>query len=163
MNMTHQMPRIRSTRMKSVAALSFALLTTPAAHALDAAQWQAVAPIIQAALECRSKPDTTSAAWKALPRDEQGGIKPIKPAPPFAVFGLPVQEVAIFIDANGELGESYSATVSASAAAARTSAKLGASGERATRMGALTLSADSPAQLTCTVAGSYDESDYQER
>lgn len=134
----------------------------PAAHALDAAQWQSVAPSIQAALECRAKPDTAVAAWRALPRDESGGIAPIRPPAPFSVFGLPVTEVSIFIDPDGELGESYTAALDASAAAVRKSAKLSADGGRATKMGALMLTDDGGATLTCTVAGTYDESDYQE-
>lgn len=137
-------------------------LAAPAAHALDAAQWKAVAPAIQAALECQTKPNTASATWKALPRDESGGIEPIKPPVPFTVFGLPVQEVSIFIDPDGELGESYTAVLGASAAAVRKSAKLTGSGGRTTRMGELMLSEGASPQLTCTVAGTYDESEYQE-
>lgn len=108
------------------------------------------------------QPNTAAAAWKALPRDESGGIQPIKPPLPFAVFGLPVQEISIFIDSDGELGESYTATLGTSAAAVRKAAKLNANGGRATRMGELMLSDGGVPQLTCTVAGTYDESDYQE-
>lgn len=156
------MAQLRGTRITRLAPLLIGALAAPAAHALDAAQWQAVAPAIQAAVECRAKPDTASAAWKALPRDEQGGTAPIKPPASFAVFGLPVQTVSIFIDPNGELGESYTADLGASAATARKSAKLGANAGRTTKMGDLTLSEGGPPKLTCTVAGTYDESDYQE-
>ncbi|MDL5367062.1 hypothetical protein QSH18_15740 [Xanthomonas sp. NCPPB 2654] len=161
MTMSQWMTYSRGARIKRLAPLLIGVLAAPAAHALNAAQWQAVAPAIQAAVECRAKPDTASAAWKALPRDGHGGIGPITPPAPFAVFGLPVQAVSIFIDPNGELGESYTADLGASAAAARKSAKLGANG-RTTKMGDLTLSEESPPKLTCTVAGSYDESGYQE-
>ncbi|MFG3449989.1 hypothetical protein ACGFZ3_15575 [Stenotrophomonas sp. NPDC047960] len=137
-------------------------LFAPAAQAINATQWQAVAPAIQAAVECRAKPDTTAAAWKALPRDESGGIEAIKPPVPFTVFGLPVQEVSIFIDPDGELGESYTATLGTNAAAVRKAAKLSTAGGRTTTMGELMLSDGGAPQLTCTVAGTYDESDYQE-
>ncbi len=86
----------------------------------------------------------------------------IKPPVPFTVFGLPVQEVAIFIDADGELGESYTATLGANAAAVRNAAKLSTAGGRTTTMGELMLGDGVAPQLTCTLAGTYDESEYQE-
>lgn len=152
----------RAARIKHLIPLLVYAVVTPSSHALDAAQWQTLAPAIQAAVECRTKPDTAAAAWKALPRDESGGIHPIKPPVPFAVFGLPVQEISLFIDPDGELGESYTATLGASAAAVRKAAKLNANGGRAAGMGELMLSEGDAPQLTCTVAGTYDESDYQE-
>lgn len=162
MTMTLRMPRLRGARINTLTVLLFGALAAPAAHALDAAQWQAVAPAIQAALECRTRPDTTAAAWKALPHDASGAIKTIKPPAPFAVFGLPVREISVFIDPDGELGESYTAELGAAAAAVRKAAKLNAAGGRTTKMGELMLSDDSAPKLTCTVAGTYDESDYQE-
>lgn len=161
MTMTHGVPHLRGARMKTLAALLLGVLAAPAAHALDAAQWQSVAPAIQAALECRAKPDTAGAAWKLLPRDPSGGIEPIKPPVAFSVFGVPVREVSIFIDPDGELGESYTADLGASVAAVRKAAKLSAEG-RATKMGTLSLTEEDSPKLTCTVAGTYDESDYQE-
>lgn len=163
MTVDQKMPYLHRSRMKMLAPLLIGVLAAPAAHALDAAQWQAVAPAIQAALECRAKPDTAAAAWKALSRDESGGIQPVKPPVPFTVFGLPVREVSIFIDPDGELGESYTADLGTSAAAARKSAKLSGDAGRATKMGVLTLTDDGSPKLTCTVAGTYDESDYQEK
>ncbi len=162
MTLSPWMLHLRGARLKGLAPLLVATLAAPAAHALDAAQWQAVAPTIQAALECRTRPDTAGAAWKALPRDPSGDIEPIKPPVPFTVFGLPVREVSIYIDPNGELGESYTADIGASVAAVRTSARLGAGAARATKMGVLRLTEDDASKLTCTVAGSYDESGYQE-
>lgn len=162
MTKTSRKQPLPGARMKPLIPLLVCALATPSAHALDAAQWQTLAPAIQAAVECRGKPNTAAAAWKALPRDESGGIQSIKPPVPFAVFGLPVQEISIFIDPDGELGESYTATLGASAAAVRKAAKLNANGGRATRMGELMLSEGDAPQLTCTVAGTYDESYYQE-
>ena len=162
MTNTQGKPHQRGATTKILITLLVGALTAPAAQAIDATQWQAVAPAIQAAVECRAKPDTTAAAWKALPRDESGGIEAIKPPAPFRVFGLPVQEVSIFIDPDGELGESYTATLGTNAAAVRKSAKLSTSGGRTTTMGELMLSDGGAPQLTCTVAGTYDESDYQE-
>lgn len=138
------------------------LLAAPAAHALDAAQWRAVAPLVQAAIECRAKPDTAAAAWKSLPRDEYGGIAPIKPPAPFVVFGLPVREVSIFIDPEGIEGESYTAKIDATPAAVRKAARFTTESGRATDMGGLTLTEDRLTWLTCTVQGAYNESDFQE-
>lgn len=156
------MPSPRRARWNALAALLLGTLAAPAAHALDAAQWKAVAPALQAALECRTKPDMTTAAWQALPHDGTGGVGPFTPPAPFTVFGLPVRQVTLFIDTSGELGESYSADVEASVAAVRAAAKLNASGGRTTKMGELMLADGDGRQLTCTIAGSYDESDYQE-
>ena len=155
-------PHHRGATTKILITLLVGALFAPAAQAIDATQWQAVAPAIQAAVECRAKPDTTAAAWKALPRDESGGIEAIKPPAPFTVFGLPVQEVSIFIDPDGELGESYTATLGTNAAAVRKAAELSTAGGRTTTMGELMLGDGGAPQLTCTVAGTYDESDYQE-
>lgn len=162
MTTTQGKPHQRGATTKILITLLAGALTAPAAQAIDATQWRAVAPAIQAAVECRAKPDTTAAAWKALPRDDSGGIEAIKPPVPFTVFGLPVQEVSIFIDPDGELGESYTATLGTNAAAVRKSAKLSTAGGRTTTMGELMLSDGGAPQLTCTVAGTYDESDYQE-
>jgi len=162
MTNTQGKPHQRGATIKILTTLLVGALFAPAAQAFDAAQWQAVAPAIQAAVECRAKPDTTATAWKALPRDESGAIEAIKPPVPFTVFGLPVQEVAIFIDADGELGESYTATLGANAAAVRKAAKLSTAGGRTTTMGELMLGEGVAPQLTCTVAGTYDESEYQE-
>jgi hypothetical protein len=155
------MTQVRSARAKYIAALLVGLLAAPAAQALDAAQWRAVAPAIQAALECRTQPDTDSAAWKALARSASGEFKPITPPVPFAVFGLPVREVSIYIDPDGDLGESYTTAFNASPAAVRKAAKLAANAGRTTTMGELMLG-EGNSSLTCTVMGSYDESDYQE-
>ncbi len=162
MTTTQGKPHQRGATTNTLITLLVGALFAPAAQAIDATQWQALAPAIQAAVECRAKPDTTAAAWKALPRDESGGIEAIKPPAPFTVFGLPVQEVSIFIDPDGELGESYTATLGTNAAAVRKSAKLSTEGGRTTTMGELMLSDGGAPQLTCTVAGTYDESDYQE-
>lgn len=162
MTNTQGKPHQRGATTKILITLLVAALSAPAAQAIDATQWQAVAPAIQAAVECRAKPDTTAVTWKALPRDESGGIEAIKPPVPFTVFGLPVQEVSIFIDPDGELGESYTATLGTNAAAVRKAAKLSTVGGRTTTMGELMLSDGGAPQLTCTVAGTYDESDYQE-
>jgi hypothetical protein len=162
MTNTQGKPHQRGATTKFLITVLVGALLAPAAQAINATQWQAVAPAIQAAVECRAKPDTTAAAWKALPRDESGGIEAIKPPMPFTVFGLPVQEVSIFIDPDGELGESYTATLGTNAAAVRKAAKLSTAGGRTTTMGELMLSDGGAPQLTCTVAGTYDESDYQE-
>lgn len=162
MNTTPWMPSLRGARRNTLAALLLGVLAAPSAHALTAAQWQAVAPAVQAAIECRDKPNTATAAWKALPDGGAGGIGPFTPPTALTVFGLPVRQVTIFIDTSGELGESYSADVAASAAMVRKAAKLNAAGERTTRMGELALTADDTVKITCGIDGTYDESDYQE-
>lgn len=152
----------RAARIDLRAAALLLALVAPAAHALDATQWQAVAPMLQAAVECRERPDTTSAAWRALPHDEYGQVEPIAPPVPFTAFGLPVREVSVFIDPSGEMGESYTAEFAVGAPAVRQAATLGGQGERVTKLGSLALSNDRPATLTCTIAGRYDESGYEE-
>lgn len=131
----------------------------PAAHALDAAQWQAVAPALQAAIECRAKPDTSTTGWEALPRDRFGDIAPIKPPSPFSVFGLPVTEVSVSIDPEGVEGDSYTAKLASNAQAIKAAAKLDAEGRREAGIGTLEL--DDIGQLTCVVPGDYSESDFQ--
>ena len=160
--MTQSIQHVRSARIGLGAAALLLALAAPAAHALDPAQWQAVAPMLQAAVECRERPDTTSAAWRALPHDEYGQVEPVVPPMPFTVFGLPVREVSVFIDESGEMGESYTAEFAVGAPAVRNAAKLSGGGDRTTQLGALALSNDRPATLTCTVAGRYDESGYAE-
>lgn len=153
----------RTRRTGTLCMLTLATaLGAPAAHALDAARWQALAPALQAAVECRAKPDVSVAPWTALPRDAYGAFAPIKPPAPFTVFGLPVTEIVIFSDASGELGGSYTAELNASPAAVRKAANLGAEGGRTTDTGVLLLSEGGSPTITCTIAGEYDESDYQE-
>ncbi len=152
----------RASLFVLAAGLLIGLSAMPAAHALDARQWQAVAPALQAAIECRTAPDTDAAAWKALGPAEGGSLGPFQTPSPFTVFGLPVREVTVYIDPDGEMGASYSASFAATRAQLRSAAKLDASGQRRTTMGSLGFTDDSGAALTCTVAGSYDESDYQE-
>lgn len=162
MPLTRSRPRPCRRSKHALTLTLLGVLAAPAAHALDAAQWRAVAPALQAALECRAAPDTTTAAWKALPREASGGIAPLAPPAPFTVFGLPVREVLVFIDPDGELGASYTTGFTASREAVRKAARLDDDGGRETSMGALALSADDEVRLSCTVMGTYDESDYQE-
>ncbi|KWV12094.1 hypothetical protein ISN34_07965 [Xanthomonas translucens pv. translucens] len=145
--------------MKIIVHALLLVLLSPAAHALDAAQWRAVAPAVQAAVECRAKPDTNTTAWQALPRDQFGDITPIKPSAPFTVFGLPVSEVSISIDPDGVEGDSYTAKIASSTKAIKAAAKLDTEGHRETGIG--TLEIDDMGQLTCVVPGSYSESGFQ--
>lgn len=106
--------------------LAFAVILTASAGALaqmpmpllDAEQpvnyrqWEAAVPALHAALECRRVLDLADPALRPLlpaGRDNWTLIPPRN----FAVFGLPVQSVAIYIDPDGELGASYTATVAA--------------------------------------------------
>ncbi|WP_295517298.1 hypothetical protein [uncultured Stenotrophomonas sp.] len=146
---------------RTFAPIIAALLAMPAAQAattIDAAHWQKLAPTLQAALECRADPDTAATALAGL----SGTDEPIKPPVPFTVFGLHVRSVSVYIDPDGELGASYTAQLSANAAAVRTASKLGRKPERDTSMGVLSIAQDGSAQLTCLVQGGYDERGYQE-
>lgn len=150
---------------RTLVPLIAALLAAPAAHAattLNAAQWQALAPTLQAALECRADPDAAAAALKSLSGGLDGGGTPITPPVPFTVFGLPVRTVSVYIEGDDDLGASYTTELAASAAAVRAAAKLGKTPERETKMGVLSLADGQPVQLTCLVYGAYDERDYQE-
>ncbi|MBO9745977.1 hypothetical protein J7431_01460 [Xanthomonas phaseoli pv. dieffenbachiae] len=145
--------------MKTLPPILLLWALAPAAHALDAAQWQAVAPALQAAIECHAKPDTSTAGWEALPRDRFGGIAPIKPPSPFSVFGLPVTEVSVSIDPEGVEGDSYTAKLASTTQAIKAAAKLDAEGRREATIGTLEL--DDIGQLSCVVLGAYSESDFQ--
>jgi hypothetical protein len=150
---------------RTFAPIIAALLAMPAAQAattIDAAHWQKLAPTLQAALECRADPDAAAAALAGLSSRLDGTDEPIKPPVPFTVFGLHVRSVSVYIDPDGELGASYTAQLSANAAAVRTASKLGRKPERDTSMGVLSIAQDGSAQLTCLVYGGYDERGYQE-
>ncbi|HYQ25064.1 hypothetical protein [Stenotrophomonas sp.] len=148
-----------SPLIRFAAPLITGLLAAPAAHAIDAAQWQKVAPMLQAALECRAEPDIASAAWKALSADPYSTTDPITPPVAFNVFGLPVRDVSFYIDPDGEVGASYTATFATTKATVRAAAKLDGKGHRATRMGDLGVGGIGETQLTCTVAGTTDATD----
>lgn len=150
---------------RTLAPLIAALLAAPAAHAattIDAAQWQKLAPTLQAALECRADPDTAAKTLAGLSGNGEGTSEPIKPPVPFTVFGLQVRSFSVYIDPDGDLGASYTSQLSANAAAVRNASKLGRKPERDTSMGVLSIAQDGSAQLTSLVYGAYDERDYQE-
>ncbi|MGE6333092.1 hypothetical protein [Stenotrophomonas sp. NPDC077659] len=148
-----------STLLRFATPLIIGLLAAPAAHAIDAAQWQNVAPMLQAALECRAGPDTASAAWKALSADPYSTTDAIKPPVAFTVFGLPVRDVSFYIDPDGEAGASYTSTFATSKASVRAAAKLDAKGRRSTRMGTLVMGGIGETHLSCTVEGSLGATD----
>jgi len=153
------------TPTRMFAPIFAALLAAPMAHAattIDAAQWQKLAPTLQAALECRADPDAAAKALAGLSVNLDGTDEPIKPPVPFTVFGLQVRSFSVYIDPDGDLGASYTSKLSANAAAVRNASKLGRKPERDTSMGVLSIAQDGSAQLTCLVHGAYDERDYQE-
>jgi hypothetical protein len=82
--------------------------TAPDSTALEFERWLQLEPVIAAAVECR----------QPLPVDLLDGIKAqapgqwaLTPARSFTVFGLPVQQVELFIAADGKEGATYSATL----------------------------------------------------
>ena len=110
-------------------------------------RWLTIEPAVQAALECRQTLPTTT--LRGIPPSEPGSWT-LTPARSFAVFGLPVAQVRLFIDPDGELGASYTAVIE-KRSLEQVRRQLEFAGNRG-RIGQL--SADQPGQhieLTCTV------------
>ncbi|ENY4076984.1 TPA: hypothetical protein ACNIM8_004101 [Pseudomonas aeruginosa] len=119
------------------------------------AQWKIAAPIVQAGLECRQQINPDNPALRPLLPSNDAGQWELVPPKGFAVFGLPVQSITIYIDPDGEMGASYTASVAAPKAAAVKAAKL--NGQRKTKIGSLMAeqgSRPSLTDITCTVSGS---------
>ncbi len=119
------------------------------------AQWMAAAPIMQAGLECRQRINPGDPALHALFPHSDTGQWVLTPPKGFAVFGLPVESVTIYIDPDGEMGASYTASVAAPMAIAVKAAKI--NGQRKTGIGSLMAGQGGRASLTditCTVSGS---------
>lgn len=79
----------------------------------NAALWAVAGPMFQAALECREDLPDHPAIRALLPRklkDEEQYYRLIPPTG-FRVYGLPVAEIEIWIDDNGELGRSYTSHI----------------------------------------------------
>ena len=70
--------------------------------------WLKIEPAVQAALECRQA--LPAATLRGIPPSEPGNWT-LTPARSFTVFGLPVAQVRLFIDPDGELGASYTAGI----------------------------------------------------
>jgi len=126
------------------------------------AQWEIAAPIMQAALECRQQISPDDPALRPLLSSNNVSQWELVPPNGFAVFGLPVQLITIYIDPTGEMGASYTASVAAPEAAAVKAAKIN-NGQRNTEIGSLMAeqgSAPSLTDITCTVSGSYDPEEH---
>ena len=110
-------------------------------------RWLTIEPAVQAALECRQA--LPAATLRGIPPSEPGNWT-LTPARSFTVFGLPVAQVRLFIDPDGELGASYTAVIE-KRSLEQVRRQLEFAGNRG-RIGQL--SADQPGQhieLTCTV------------
>ena len=111
-------------------------------------RWLTIEPAVQAALECRQV--LPAATLRGIPPSEPGSWT-LTPARSFTVFGLPVAQVRLFIDPDGELGASYTAVIEKrSLKQVRKQLKLASQRGRIGQ-----LSADQSGQhieLTCTVA-----------
>jgi len=121
-------------------------------------QWETAAPIIQAGLECRQHIDPETPALRPLFPDDKNWQWELVPPQGFSVFGLPVQNITIFIDPTGEMGASYTASVAAPEAF--THKTLQAHKPRENAIGSLmaqpTHNRPSLTDITCTVIGSYE-------
>ena len=109
--------------------------------------WLKIEPAVQAALECRQV--LPAATLRGIPPSEPGSWT-LTPARSFTVFGLPVAQVRLFIDPDGELGASYTAVIE-KRSLEQVNRQLEFAGNRG-RIGQL--SADRPGQhveLSCTV------------
>jgi len=116
-------------------------------NASNLERWLTIEPAVQAALECRQT--LPAKTLRGFPPSVPGSWTLI-PARSFSVFGLPVAQVRLFIDPDGELGASYTAVIE-KRSLEQVRRQLEFAGNRG-RIGQL--SADQPGQhieLTCTV------------
>ena len=102
--------------MKKLAAFAVAALACASAMAqmpvplldndavANPAQWKIAAPIVQAGLECRQQITPDNPALRPLLPSNDAGQWELVPPKGFAVFGLPVQSITIYIDPDGEMG-----------------------------------------------------------
>lgn len=81
--------------------------------AADPAVWKRAAPVMKEALECRRVINPADPALRPLLPPNEIGQWELVPPQGFAVYGLPVQSITIYIDPDGELGASYTTTVAA--------------------------------------------------
>ena len=116
-------------------------------NASNLERWLTIEPAVQAALECRQV--LPAATLRGIPPSDPGSWT-LTPARSFTVFGLPVAQVRLFIDPDGELGASYTAVIE-KRSLEQVRRQLEFAGNRG-RIGQL--SADRPGQhveLSCTV------------
>ncbi|WP_205204413.1 hypothetical protein [Azonexus hydrophilus] len=113
-------------------------------------RWVSLEPAVQAALECR-QPLRPSALNGITP--EAPGSWTLTPARSFTVFGLPVAQVRLFIDPDGELGASYTAVIEKrSADQVRKQIRLLERGKRTGQLSVGQAHGPQQVELTCTVA-----------
>lgn len=115
-------------------------------------RWISIEPAVQAvqaALECR-QPLHPSALSGITP--EAPGSWKLAPARSFTVFGLPVAQVRLFIDPDGELGASYTAAIEKrSADQVRKQVRLLRRGKRMGQLSVGQAHDSQQVELTCTV------------
>lgn len=151
--------------------LAFLLAALPAAlvqaaDSISPAQWEAAAPHLQAALECRQRINRAHPALRPLLPRNRSGLWELTPPTPLTVFGLPVSRISIYIDPSGEMGASYTAfmagqTIASLAKAATLKGDPSEPG-RKTRVGMLTAGqayGPATAEFTCTVMGTWQPDD----
>ena len=122
---------------------------------VNMAQWKAGGPIVQAGLECRQRINPDDPLLRSLLPSNDAGQWQLVPPKGFAVFGLPVHAITIYIDPDGEMGASYTASVAIPKEAVVKVAKI--NGQRKTKIGRLMVeqgNRPSLTDITCTVSGS---------
>jgi len=121
-------------------------------------QWEAVAPVIQAGLECRQRINSDDPVLGALPPSNDFHQWELVPPKGFSVFGLPVQAITLFIDPTGEMGASYTASVATTEALAAKA--LQGNSEHENAVGSLMTQPShqypSLTDIICTVMGSWE-------
>lgn len=113
-------------------------------------RWISFEPAVQAALECRQPlPLATLSGITS----ETPGSWTLTPARSFTVFGLPVTQVRLFINPDGELGASYTAVIEKrSADQVRKQVRLLGRGKRIGQLSVGQAHGPQQVELTCTVA-----------
>lgn len=130
--------------------------------AIDLAVWRAAAPALQAALECRTKITPSLAALRPLLKKNDRDQWEMFPPEAFSVFGLPVDAVVIYIDRDEEMGHSYTSIIMRKSlaevrTAARINPKIDGRNTKIGSLGAAQPRGPESVELTCTVAGKWQD------
>lgn len=138
-------------QLPGMAAMSSALQGDEVAMTPQA--WNKVAPHIIPALECQKEIDLNAPALKEIFFQRETSQWAFTPPRGARVLGMPVQEIVIYIDPDGEMGHSYTATVAVPPTIA---ANLVASRGERELVGSLGVAPGrrpTLSDVTCTVAG----------
>ena len=119
---------------------------------IDPQHWVEAEETIRSGLECRDLIDPNDPGLQNLLSAADSPQWTLVPPRNFSIFGLQVQSVTLFIDPDGEMGASYTATVAAPMALSKHSID---ATEQSAKIGGIMIEERSPSltEITCTVDG----------